>query len=403
MVGGGPFQLDMIRTAKRMGLWVAVVDGDRAAPGLALADRAVVNDTSDVAGVVRAADQLGVDGVVTAASDAAVAAVAAVGAARGLLAVSPAAAADCRDKLATYRRLSAAGYWVPPTVEARTPSAEAVAEVGGYPLVVKPRAAAGGRGVSVVRRPTDLGGAFTRALRYAPSALVQRYVGGYPVGAEAFFHRGRLEGLFVMDDQFTPGFVSPVGHSLPSQQSPARIAAVRRAVEGFADALGLRDGPANFDLRYEQGQVVLLEVNARPGGNAIPDLIRAAHGVDLARAAVSACLGHDPLPALAVRKTQPAACRLLVKKGRGRMMHAAELAAHRARPGVVDIEYTADRGRQVATVVDDHAILGRCLVKAATPEAATERAAVLAAELEGGLRLDPDPADAPRPKVSEAR
>lgn len=146
VVGGGPFQLDIIRTARELGAFVAVADRDPDAPGLALADRPLTIDVVHIDAMVAAARELGADGVVTAASDVALPAVAAIGEALGLRAMGVEAVTRCRDELAMFETCRAADLLVPETVTVLDDAAalDAVATVGGFPLVVKPRSAAGG-------------------------------------------------------------------------------------------------------------------------------------------------------------------------------------------------------------------------------------------------------------------
>ncbi|MEY4577269.1 MAG: Alanine-anticapsin ligase BacD, partial [Pseudomonadota bacterium] len=283
LVGGGPFQLEILRAARRRAE-VVVVDGSPRAPGLALADHAHVVDILDTAAVVDVARALRVSGVVTAASDVAVPAVSAVSRALGLPGLAPEVAQRCRDKWLCFQALSEHGQAVPQTyvlddVEA---AQRAVAALGGYPVIVKPRSGGGGRGVSLVRAESALAHAIASARRaYGPGLqglLVQQYLAGESVGVEAFFSRGKLAAAFVLDDQFELDYVSPAGHALPPTLPAAVVPQVIAAVADFGAALGLQDGPANFDLRWVNGRTFLIEINPRLGGNSITDLVRAAYG-----------------------------------------------------------------------------------------------------------------------------
>jgi biotin carboxylase len=388
VVGGGPFQLDIIRTAKELGAIVAVADKNASAPGLALADHRLVLDIIDVDAMIAAARSLGANGVVTAASDAALPAVAAIGEALGLCAVPVIAAARCRDKLATFECLRREGLDVPETVCAKRidEAAEAVDRVGGYPLIVKPRSAAGGRGVAVVRDRAALAPAFARASQYDTSAsgiLVQRFVGGDALGVEAFFWRGSLHSAFVMDDQFVSGFVSPIGHSLPSALPASVVNEVCDSIRRFGTALDLREGPANFDLRYERGRTVLLEVNARLGGNSITDLVRATYGADLSAATVRAAMGQAPDDELRVSAPRPTAVRLILGPAREGTAHV-DARALGDREG---IDLMVNDGERPALRVDEHFILGRCVVRAETPVGAARRAREVAERAAAGIEI----------------
>lgn len=391
VVGGGPFQLDIARTARALGAIVVVADRDPGAPGLAIADHPLAIDIVDLDAMVAAARALAVDGVVTAASDVALPALAAIGEALGLRALAPAAVARCRDKLAMFEAARDAGLRVPHTVrvEELAGAEHAAAEVGGFPLVIKPRSAAGGRGVSVVRAPAELAAAYARACRYdgtrGRECLVQAFVGGHALGVEAFFWDGELAAAFVMDDQFEPGFVSPIGHSLPSALGDAAREGVREDVRRFARALGLGDGPANFDLRRDEDGCTLLEVNARLGGNSITDLVRATHGVDLSGATVRACLGQDPRIELSPTRTSPTATRLLLVRGEG-VARVDDPFRDVDREGLLALELTVGDGSAFSMRVDEHAIVGRCIVAAPTAEEAARRAARIAAAVRVGAR-----------------
>lgn len=375
LVGGGPFQLEVLRAARRRAE-VAVVDGSAHAPGLALADHPRVVDISDTAAVVRVARELAVSGVVTAASDVAVPAVSAVVRALNLPGLPPDVAQRCRDKLQCAKTLRAQGLAVPHTlaVDDITQAEDAVATLGGYPVIVKPRSGGGGRGVSLVRTQPELVSALSCARRaYGPGqqgVLVQELIGGESVGVEAFFAGGELAAAFVLDDQFEPGYISPAGHSLPPSLPDTSLQAVEEAVAGFGRGLGLRDGPANFDLRFEAGRTVLIEINPRLGGNSITDLVRAAYGVDLAEATVCAALGQDPRPILARQKLQPTAARLILKHAHGVAHIHGALSDLAARTGVLSLDVLVNDGQPAHVRVDDWTILGRTLVQDASAAAA---------------------------------
>ena len=393
LVGGGPFQLEVLRAARRRAE-VAVVDGSPHAPGLALADYPRVVDISDTAAVVRVARELAVSGVVTAASDVAVPAVSEVVRALGLRGLPPDVAQRCRDKLQCAKSLRAQGQAVPQTLAVDDlAEAEAAAHaLGGYPLITKPRSGGGGRGVSLVRSHAELAPALACARRaYGPGqqgVLIQEFVGGESVGVEAFFVSGELAAAFVLDDQFEPGYISPVGHSLPPSLSAASVQAVEDAVAGFGRALGLRDGPANFDLRFERGRVVLLEINPRLGGNSITDLVRSAYGVDLAEATVCAALGHDPLPILARKVLQPTAARLILKHAHGVVRMRDSLSELAARTGVLSLDVLVSDGQPAHVRVDEWTILGRTLVHAASAAEAAELAHQITRDAADRIELD---------------
>jgi biotin carboxylase len=395
VVGAGPFQMELLRAARELAEVVAV-DGSARAPGLALADIARVVDVRDTGAVVALARALGVRGVATAASDVAVPAVSAVVEALGLVGLRSEVSERCRDKLQAFEAVSAAGLAVPATLGVGDlgQAQAAIAELGGYPVVIKPRSGGGGRGVSVVQDVEQLSPALARArANYVGSGeggvLVQQWVDGRSLGAEVFLVGGEPRALFVLDDQFEPGFVSPVGHSLPPQIDAATAAEVAGTVTAFGKALGLSDGGVNFDLRVANGRTVLIEVNPRLGGNSITDLIRSAYGADMARAAALCALGRDPTPALQRRSNQAVAARLILKPGSGIARYEQATDEIAAREGVIALDLTVRDGEPSALHVDDFCLLGRCLVKARSTSEAAALAERIAHEVAASIRLEP--------------
>ncbi len=389
VVGGGPFQIDIVNAVRAVGAESVVVDRDADAVAMALADQPVAVDVLDLPAVVRVARDAGVDAVVTAASDVAVYGVSAVVDALGLRGLSTEVARRCRDKLATYAAVAAAGLPMPKTlrVDSAAEAEARVDEVGGVPLVVKPRSSAGGRGVSIVDTIEGLPAAFERACRYdsgGDGVLLQAHVGGESIGVEAIFVDGEVTRALVLEDQYRPDFVSPVGHALPSRATDAvREAAVQGAAD-FARAVGLTDGPANFDLRRDDDEIVLIELNPRLGGSSITELARCGLGVDLSRATVSMALGRDPGDALRPRRTQPCASRLLLHAGPIRAVDAAVAARWSARDDVEWLKLDVAAGRTPS--VDQWSLFGRCLVRGDTVAGAIATAAALADELEASAR-----------------
>ncbi len=398
IVGGGAFQLDMIRTAKRLVRETWVVDRDPAAPGMALADRAVAIDFGYPEQVVAFARRTGFQGITTAASDAAVPAVSACVEALGLNGIDKATARRCRDKLETKRTLELKGLRAPLTrlVSDIAAAKREASMVGGYPLVVKPRFGAGGRGVSLVKSENDLEAAVRKVQRYVlpgDGFLLQQWISGHSVGVEAFLWKGELVKAFCLSDQYIEGFISPVGHGLPSDLDHCEQARIIDAVEAFCQALELGTGPFNFDLRDTPDGVCLIEINPRLGGNSITQLVRASYRIDLAEITVRTALGQNPAESFQSQVVPvPCASRLIAVYGAGsRAVIRNPSEDLLADDDLLELEVVTYKGETAALRVDDWALLGRCLVKAESTEAAIAFARRIVEEIQSRVTLAPPP------------
>jgi len=203
VIGAGRLQLPAILTARRLGLTVVAVDRDPRAPGLEVADVGRAIDTRDIAGVIAAARDARVDGVITICTDFPVRTVAAVAEELGLAALSVQAA-----RLATHKGLMREAFatgLAPHPKFHRTRSlaeAEQAAKALGYPVVVKPPESSGSRGISAIEHPDLLAEAFSRASAIAGNGgevLIESFVSGPEVSVETLSFAGNHHVVAVTD------------------------------------------------------------------------------------------------------------------------------------------------------------------------------------------------------------
>ncbi len=406
VVGAGPFQLELLRAVQREDAYLIAADGNDRAPGLALADEAVVCNICDHEAVLALARRHRVDAVLSAASDVAAPTMAYVAQAMGLYGLSFETVAQCRNKLTSANCVREAHLWAPETIRVKT-AGEALqwAEHFGATdddalnqggkntegegkekrIVLKPMLGAGGRGVTVVHHRDEIEPAFLRAQAVCKNGvLAQRYVEGRSIGVEAFFTNGGAR-LFLMDDGYREGFVSPAGHRLPADIDDGIRQLLHRSIEAMGRALGITDGPANFDLRVADGRVWLIEVNPRLGGCGISRLIKDAYGVDLPQMLVRRALGREV--DFSHQREQGAATRLVMKRGQGRMTGYDRWLQMQPQ-GVRDSLSILSREGEIAGARSgDWSILGSVFTTAPTATEAWDRACALTDEIEQAVTL----------------
>jgi biotin carboxylase len=200
----------------------------------------------------------------------------------GLPGHSSAGAATSRNKLATRRALKAAGL--------PTPAFHAIA-IGntpivvprslGYPVVIKPLALSGSRGVMRADDPAALVAAIARLRRLLKSAdvreerddvhtqaIVESFVPGAEYALEGVLTRGELTTLAIFDkpDPLDGPFFEETIYLTPSRQSRQIQRSIVDHVARAARAIGLRHGPIHAECRVNPEGVYVLEVAARPIG-----------------------------------------------------------------------------------------------------------------------------------------
>lgn len=226
------------------------------------------------------------------------------------IAHNPAATVDrCRDKFVMKQVLAAAGLPVP-RFGAFSTLAElrALALEIGYPMVIKPRELAGSVGVIKVEHAEALEPAWQQCI-----ADIKALQGAYMTPEEVFqaeeyidarsevsvevYNHGDLHTVLAVTDKYLgaePYFVE-TGHSVPSIHSDNKH--LRDIAERACKALDIRHGMAHFEARITPaGEIRIIEVGARTGGDAIMDLVERAYGINPYELHVASYLGLSQKP-----------------------------------------------------------------------------------------------------------
>lgn len=314
IVGAGFGQVPAIEVAQSMGLRVLVIDRDPHAPGMALADQCLQVDVTDAAGAIAAARGARVRAALTMQSDLPVPTVGMVNDALGLVGVTSGVAERCSNKILARERFAAVGVPQPAFRTARTMGeAQVACNALGFPCVIKAPDSSGSRGVVRVDEARAVEAAFVEALRYSRDArvLIECFVQGIEIGAQAFSAGGRCIAVHLHDDMVSPPpYMVPIGHAYPSSLSTRQSDVVSQVIAHAVEALGLGDGPSNVDaILTPDGRVELLEIGARIGATCLPELTSLHLGRDWVEAAITSGLGGTP--DIKPRRSMPVAAYIL--------------------------------------------------------------------------------------------
>jgi biotin carboxylase len=333
VLGAGPAQLGLLRTARDLGLFVVACDRDPEAIGFRFADRRAIVSTEDEESIERLARAERVSGIVAPGIDWPVAIAARVAAQIGLphpLAVETAAASV--SKLRQRERFEEAGVAQPRWELVPTGAAP---QALGPPCVVKPPDRQGQRGLSLVGSSAELGPALARAgeASRTGAVIVEELVDGPEITVNGFSVTGVFHPLTITDRLTAepPAFGVALAHVWPSAVADDRVVKVARAA---AQALGIMEGPTYTQIRLAADGPKVMELAARLGGGHDAELCRAALGIDLNGLVLAAALGEAaevPEP----RSVGGACVRFLVPpEGVLQAVEGAEDAL--AEPGVLD-------------------------------------------------------------------
>ncbi|MFI1413472.1 ATP-grasp domain-containing protein [Streptomyces sp. NPDC020707] len=320
--------------------------------------------------VERLHEALGFDGVVT-SCDYYLPTVARIAARLGLPGPTPEAVENACRKDITRRVLGEAG--VPGPRFAVCPdraTAEEAARELGFPLVVKPVDLCAGmfvRRVDDERELTEACRAIAdfplnaRGQLRAPVLLLEELLDGPEVSVETVSFAGTTHVVGVTDKSLggAPAFIE-TGHMFPADLAPADAEAAQDTAVQAIEALGLDSVVAHTEIRLTAAGPRVVEVNPRPAGNRITELVRHVTGVDLAAACVDVAL--DRVPDLRPRPTglRSAAVGFLVPDTEGTLESIEGTGQVRSAQVVLEVQL-AEPGRAVRVAGSNNEYLGHVM------------------------------------------
>nr|WP_206325154.1 MULTISPECIES: ATP-grasp domain-containing protein [unclassified Streptomyces] len=278
--------------------------------------------------------------------------------------------AACRKDL-TRRTLAAAGVAGPRYALCDdAAAATAAARRLGYPLVVKPVDLCAGMLVRAVRDEHELERACqdladfpvnARGQARNPAVLLEELLHGPEVSVETVTAGGTTHVVGVTDKSIggAPAFVE-TGHMYPAALDASAAAAAAATARRAVEALGLDQVVCHTELKLTPGGPRVVEVNPRPAGNRITELVRHVTGVDLAAACVDVALGRTPDLAPRPTGVRSAAISFLLPDTDGVLAGIDGADAVRDRPEVLELTLAAP-GRAVSAATSNNAYLGHVM------------------------------------------
>ncbi|HUW97752.1 MAG TPA: ATP-grasp domain-containing protein [Acidiferrobacter sp.] len=244
-----------------------------------------------------------------------------------------------------------------------------------YPLVLKPVALSGSRGVMRADDGAQLRVAVTRLRRILARephmvwnrAIVERFVPGAEVALEGLLVQGHLRTLAIFDkpEPLDGPFFEESYYTTPSRLDPATQEAVRWEVERGAQAYGLSEGPIHAECRVNAEGVWIIEIAARTIGGLCGRLLRFGTGYSLEDVIVLHALGEpvEPLPSLGA-----AGVLMIPIPGLGLLKRVEGLMAADKVPGVVEVVIDAHEGQELIPLPEGASYLGFIFAEGHDPE-----------------------------------
>ena len=302
LLGGIRYLLPAIETAHQHNYYVITVDYLPDNIAHKYSDEYHNVSILDKEAVLRLAQELKIDGILSYAVDPGVVTAAYVAEKMNLpFTCSYETACILQDKSKFRKFLSDNGFNVP---NAKGYSAEVDAlkdiESFNWPVIVKPVDSAGSKGVTRVDDPAKLKDAITVALEESHSGhfIIEDFLElqGYQSSADCFSINGNLAYLDFSDQLFDRNAANPYTPAIeiwPSSMPKENQDYLAGEIQRLLKILSCNTGLYNIESRVcKNGKSYIMEVSPRAGGNRIAEIQRLGTGIDLIEAEVCKSVGE---------------------------------------------------------------------------------------------------------------
>ena len=364
-----------------MGYYIIAVDDDPNAPGMALADKAIVpGGLMNEEKLVAIAKEEKIDGVIHPCSEVAMNVMGRINDELHLCGISKEIAIRATNKHLMREAFEAYG--------APSPKSKCFNNVevawGSFctdfygDAILKPSRNSGSRGIAKIPSCIDeaeFAKLFERAKEESrdKSVMLEQFIEGPEFSVEIIVWNKQVNVLQVTDKKTTdaPYFVE-LGHNQPSLFPEHIVEAVKRAAIMGVRALEVDNCACHAEIKVQDGQAYIMEIGARLGGDFIStELTHLSTGIDMVAAAINVALGVNPCLEL-VTNPQGVAIRYFTPKpGLVKAIEGKELLE---RPDVYDTEIYVKPGDMVREVKSSLDRCGHVIVTAPTAQAAIAKA-----------------------------
>ena len=310
LLGGLRYLLPVIEEAHKLG--VHVITADYLPDNIAhkYSDEYCNVSIIDKEAVLKAAQELEIDGILSHAVDPGVVSAAYVAEQMGLpFQCSYKAACILQDK-SLFRKFLADNGFNCPHAKGYNNVEDALKDVDYFewPVIVKPVDSAGSKGVTKVEDPKDLPQAIEIALASSISKnfIIEDFLekDGFSAGSESFVVDGKLLYNGFYDQYFNNEASNPYTPSAevwPSIMKREYQEEIKDELQRLISLLGITTGLFNVECRVcKNGKAYLMEVSPRAGGNRLAEMLNYAADVNINAAETRKSVGlpvgeiHEP-------------------------------------------------------------------------------------------------------------
>ncbi len=291
IIGAGLEQINAIKKAKELGLFVVVTDLSPKAPGIQFADSYEQISTNDKIGNLNCAKKYKVNGVLTVCSETAVPTVAFVCEALRLPSFSINTAEYATNKAQMRQRFKTHGVPVSSfIISSNYEDTLDFVNANEGPWVIKPVDSSGQRGTFIVHSKDDIKSKFDVALEKSVSGqvLIDQEVKGREIHVTMFVFKNKPHFL-AFSDRITltdENFGIAVNHIGPSSIDSDTKSKLIKVCGSAIESIQLRDGVCTCEIIINDSNLYVMEIAVRVPGGYLKEIAELLSGIDIVEATI---------------------------------------------------------------------------------------------------------------------
>lgn len=301
LLGGIRYLLPVIEAAHKLGCWVITVDYLPDNIAHKYSDEYHNVSILDKEAVLKLAQELKIDGILSFAVDPGVVTAAYVAEQMGLPFQCSYKTACILQNKALFRHFLNEHLFNCPQAKSYKSIEKALLDTDCFkwPIIVKPVDSAGSKGVTRVEQKKDLQNAIQIALHHSPSKefIIEEYldVEGFQSSSDIFVQNGKLVFPIFSDQIFDSTSANPFTPAIeiwPSTMPQNAQKELTDELQRLISLLKINSGIFNVECRLcSNGRTYLMEVSPRGGGNRIAEIQERATGQILIENEIKHVLG----------------------------------------------------------------------------------------------------------------
>ena len=358
LVLGGPIlQKFVIEKAKKMGLYVGVVDINANAPAAEFSDEFFIGSIKDKEAMMKVALSFKPDAIMSGACDTSVNTVAWLCKKLNLSGITEECAIKSTDKVEMLNAFVLAGVACPSYQVVKKKEIGSFVPSLPYPFIAKPTDSAGGRGVNLITNNSELKDLIKSSSSSGASGdvLLEECLQGPEVSVEILVVDS-VPYVIQMTDKLTSGapHFFEIGHVQPSSLTKEHQEQIAMLAKDAVRAVGIQSGASHVEIILTKDGPKMIELGARLGGDCITSLLidRSISGLDMTSMAIRLALGNSVKIPDYCNSGKYAAIKFLPSaEGVLKKINGSEEAE--GIPGVMHVEVVGEVGQQYQSAVDD--------------------------------------------------